>query len=43
MNCTNCGNPLKEGMKFCTACGTPVAVAPVAQAMQRVFCSGDAR
>ena len=23
-NCTNCGKPLKEGMKFCTSCGTPV-------------------
>jgi heme/copper-type cytochrome/quinol oxidase subunit 2 len=23
-NCTNCGKPLKEGVKFCTSCGTPV-------------------
>ncbi|MDR1804403.1 MAG: zinc ribbon domain-containing protein [Treponema sp.] len=23
-NCTNCGKPLKEGMKFCTSCGTAV-------------------
>ena len=24
MNCTNCGNELKPGQKFCTKCGTPV-------------------
>ena len=24
MNCTNCGNPLSEGAKFCPVCGTPV-------------------
>jgi len=23
-NCTNCGKPLKEGMKFCTSCGAAV-------------------
>lgn len=27
MNCTNCGNELEEGCKFCIACGSPVAVA----------------
>ena len=26
--CQNCGAELKEEMKFCAACGTPVAVAP---------------
>jgi len=25
-NCVNCGNPLKEGVKFCTSCGTAVSV-----------------
>ena len=30
MNCTNCGNELKPGQKFCTKCGTPVAVAATA-------------
>ena len=24
MNCTNCGNPIGEGFKFCMKCGTPV-------------------
>ena len=24
MNCAKCGNPLKEGQRFCTVCGTPV-------------------
>jgi len=23
-NCTNCGKPLKEGVKFCTSCGAAV-------------------
>ena len=23
-NCSNCGEPLKEGVKFCTSCGTAV-------------------
>lgn len=27
MKCTSCGNELKPGQKFCTKCGTPVAVA----------------
>lgn len=27
MNCTNCGNELRPGQKFCTKCGTPVAAA----------------
>ena len=29
MNCKNCGNELKEGAKFCAACGTAVEAAPV--------------
>lgn len=36
MNCVNCGNPLPEGTKFCTFCGTKV-VAPVAAAMQEAL------
>lgn len=28
--CTNCGNPVADGVKFCTSCGTPVAAAPAA-------------
>lgn len=32
MKCTNCGNELKEGAKFCAQCGTPVVVeAPVVE------------
>ena len=27
-NCSNCGKPLKEGLKFCTSCGTAVKDAP---------------
>ena len=23
-NCTNCGKPIKAGVKFCTSCGAPV-------------------
>ncbi len=31
MRCSNCGSTLQPGMKFCTNCGTPVAVSePVA-------------
>lgn len=26
MFCKNCGNELKEGVKFCSKCGTPVGV-----------------
>ncbi len=26
MLCENCGQPLEEGMKFCTACGAPVKI-----------------
>ena len=26
MNCTNCGNKLEEGVKFCGKCGTPTKV-----------------
>ncbi len=29
MFCTTCGNNIPEGSKFCTNCGTAVAVAPV--------------
>lgn len=29
MFCTTCGNNMPEGSKFCTNCGTAVAVAPV--------------
>lgn len=28
MFCTNCGNELKEGARFCSRCGTPVASTP---------------
>lgn len=28
MFCTNCGKPLREGVKFCTQCGHPVEDAP---------------
>jgi len=28
MNCTNCGAPVGEGVKFCLSCGSPVAPAP---------------
>lgn len=28
--CTNCGNQINDGVKFCTSCGTPIA-APVAE------------
>lgn len=32
MRCSNCGNELPEGVRFCTKCGTPVAPsAPFAQ------------
>lgn len=27
--CSNCGNELKEGAKFCSKCGTKISVAPV--------------
>ena len=30
MKCTNCGNELKPGQKFCTKCGTPVVAAAAA-------------
>ncbi|WP_368503213.1 zinc ribbon domain-containing protein [Alkalihalophilus sp. As8PL] len=26
MNCTQCGNPLQPGSKFCTSCGSPVNI-----------------
>ncbi|MBQ1369170.1 MAG: zinc-ribbon domain-containing protein, partial [Firmicutes bacterium] len=28
MFCNHCGNPLKEGERFCTKCGKPVSVTP---------------
>ncbi|HVO97206.1 MAG TPA: TIGR00266 family protein [Bryobacteraceae bacterium] len=28
--CTNCGNAIHEGSRFCTSCGQPVAAAPAA-------------
>ncbi|MCA1849948.1 MAG: zinc ribbon domain-containing protein, partial [Acidobacteria bacterium] len=28
MQCSNCGNPLQPGMKFCTKCGALNAAAP---------------
>jgi hypothetical protein len=30
--CTNCGSPLRPGIRFCGQCGAPVAQAPVAAA-----------
>ena len=30
MTCTNCGNELKPGQKFCTKCGSPVAASATA-------------
>lgn len=32
MNCTNCGNPIGEGFKFCMKCGTPVGAPAAAPA-----------
>lgn len=32
MNCTNCGNPIGEGFKFCMKCGTPVSAPAAAPA-----------
>jgi hypothetical protein len=29
MNCTNCGNPVSEGVKFCGKCGTPIGATAV--------------
>ncbi len=26
MNCFKCGNPIKDGQKFCTVCGTPCGI-----------------
>ena len=31
MFCTNCGQPLPEGAKFCPECGTPLAVRPLVE------------
>ena len=33
MFCKNCGSQLPDGVAFCTACGTPVPVAPQAPVM----------
>lgn len=35
MYCINCGKELREGAKFCSNCGTPVANAPNAQNEQK--------
>lgn len=35
--CTGCGTALKEGVAFCTACGTPVAAAATVAAGERVL------
>lgn len=32
--CTNCGNPLKEGVKFCPNCGQAVAIQATSQSFQ---------
>ena len=32
MFCTNCGSQQKDGAKFCTACGAPLAQAPSVEA-----------
>ncbi len=29
--CTNCGNPLKEGHRFCGKCGTPIGGTPATE------------
>jgi uncharacterized OB-fold protein len=39
MNCTNCGNELKPGQKFCTKCGTPVAVTTTATESKNIDAS----
>lgn len=32
VSCSNCSNPLNEGAKFCSTCGTPVGAPQPAQA-----------
>jgi hypothetical protein len=35
MKCTKCGNELKDGMKFCTKCGTAVSANPQQSAVKQ--------
>ena len=35
LNCPKCGRQLRDGIKFCTACGTPILRTTVANNMQR--------
>ena len=42
MICSNCGNALREGQKFCTVCGTPVAMTPKASEPETTLLQGMA-
>jgi len=41
MNCTNCGNKLEEGVKFCGKCGTPVKVESAPKKEKFLSVSGE--
>ncbi|MBR7125037.1 MAG: zinc ribbon domain-containing protein, partial [Prevotella sp.] len=44
MNCPKCNNPLREGAKFCTACGQKIEVAaPQATASTCPQCNAPLR
>jgi hypothetical protein len=41
MNCTNCGNKLEEGVKFCGKCGTPTKVESTPKKEKFLSVSGE--
>lgn len=36
MFCKNCGNMVKDGMRFCTKCGAPVGVSHTDQDLEKI-------